>query len=211
MVLLEECGGGPEIIGHYEPVYPTDDDLSNEQISSNSGFRIPLRSSSATFPTQDLTGLPPCHDINGAPIYIGSAIFRKSVHPCKIGPHLPVPCSVPFGGREKVHTSRYDLLPFNPDTMTFVRTSHGRLPAGKRLVKGGYEEDGTPLYHGMAMHEGIRVPGKISHRLAGCNITWGDMECVYSYYEILCVQAIPSFSLNIVYITIQVPERLAEV
>ncbi|KAK0219040.1 hypothetical protein IW262DRAFT_1074489 [Armillaria fumosa] len=165
MVLLEQYGGRPQIIDYYEPVYPTDDDLSDERISSNSGFRIPLHSSSATFPTQDLTGPPPCHDTNGAPIYIGSAIFRESVHPCKIGPHLPVPCSVPFGCREKAHTSRYDLLPFNPDTMEFVRTSHGRLPAGKRLVKGGYEEDGTPLYHGMAIHEGIKVPGKISHRL----------------------------------------------
>ncbi len=135
------------------------------QQPSSSGFRIPLHSSSTTFPPQDLTGPPPCHDTDGAPIYIGSAIFNKSVHPCKIRPHPPVICSVPFGGREIAHEGRYDLLPFDPDTMEFVRTSYGSIPDGRRPVEGGYEEDGTPLYHGVAMFNGIRIPGKTSFRL----------------------------------------------
>ncbi|KAK0472441.1 hypothetical protein IW261DRAFT_1570795 [Armillaria novae-zelandiae] len=185
--LLERYGVRPRIIDHYEPTYPTADDLPTEPLNSNSGFRIPLHSSSAAFPMQDLTGPPPCHDTNGAPIYIGSAIFRKSVHPCKIGPHLPVPCSVPFGGRKRAHKGRCDLLPFNPDTMEFVRTSHGCLPEGRKLIKGGYEEDGTPLFHGVAMHKGIRIPGKTSPYLGGCNVTWGNAEhVVRSDYEILC-------------------------
>ncbi|SJL14313.1 uncharacterized protein ARMOST_17769 [Armillaria ostoyae] len=172
---------------HYDPTYPTDNDLSNEQLNSNSGFRIPL-DSSTTFPAEDLIGPPPCYDTNGAPIYVGSAIFRKSVHPCKIEPHLRVPCSVPYLSGKIAHTGRYDLLPFNPDTMEFVRTSRGRFPAGRKLVRGGYDEDGSPLYHGVTVYNGIKIPGKaLTHPWAGCNITWGNAQHqVRSDYEILC-------------------------
>ncbi len=31
-------------------------------------------------------------------------------------------------------------------------------------VKGGYDQDGTPLYHGVATLNGIKIPGSISHR-----------------------------------------------
>ncbi|PBK98341.1 hypothetical protein ARMGADRAFT_1130358 [Armillaria gallica] len=162
--------------------------LSNdEHLNTSSGFRIPLGSPSPSFPTEDLTGLPPCHDTNGDPIYIGSAIFGKSIHPCKIEPHLAVPCSVPFSGRNIAHMGHYDLLPFNPNTMEFVLMSQGCFPAGRKLVKGGYDQDGTPLYHGVAMLNGIRIPGSISHRWPGCNITWGNTpHLVHSDYEILC-------------------------
>ncbi len=95
------------------------------------------------------------------PIYIGSTIFKRSVLPCKIGPHSPVPCSVPFCGWEIVHMRCYNLLPFNPNTMDFVLTSQGHFPAGRKLVKGGHDQDGTPLYHGVAMLNGIRIPGTI--------------------------------------------------
>ncbi|KAG7451141.1 uncharacterized protein BT62DRAFT_960763 [Guyanagaster necrorhizus] len=158
----------------------------------SSGFRIPLHSSSA-FPQQDHAGPPPCHDLDGSPVYIGSAIFDKSVHPCKIGPHLHVPCSVAYGGSEVGHKGRYDLLPFTPDTMEFVRTSQGHVPAGRRPIEGGYEEDGSPLYHAVAIVNGIRVPGKTGAHLGGCNVSFGGGEhTVRDNYEILCVH-VPSF------------------
>ncbi len=161
IALLERYGGKPQT--DYEPTYPTAAaGLSNEQLT-NSGLRIPL-DSSTPFP-QDLTGPPPCHDDNGHPIYIGSAIFGNCVLPCKIGPHLPVPCLVPFRGREIAHTERYDLLPFNPDTMEFVRTSGKRSPAGRKPVKGGHEQGGRPLYHSVAVVNGIRIPGIVKSRL----------------------------------------------
>ncbi|KAK0193786.1 hypothetical protein F5146DRAFT_1134581 [Armillaria mellea] len=156
------------------------------QQAPSSGFRIPLHSSS-TFPQGGLAGPPPCHDLDGSPVYIGSAIFDKSVHPCKIGPHLHVPCSVAYGGGEMGHKGRYDLLPFVPDTMEFVRTSQGRVPAGRRPVEGGYEEDGTPLYHAVGSVNGIKVPGKTGAHLGGCNLSFGgDEHVVRDNYEILC-------------------------
>ncbi|PBK80650.1 hypothetical protein ARMGADRAFT_1020789 [Armillaria gallica] len=166
---------------------PSSDHQAPIQQPSSSGFRIPLHSSSTTFPPQDLTGPPPCYDIDGSPMYFGSAIFDKSVHPCKIGPYLRDPCSVPLGGREVTHNGRYDLLPFDPDTMEFVTTSYGFIPSGRRPVEGGYEEDGMPLYHSVAMFNNIRIPGKTSLRLAGCNVTFnGGEHVVKTNYEILC-------------------------
>ncbi|KAK0215955.1 hypothetical protein EDD85DRAFT_962501 [Armillaria nabsnona] len=66
----------------------------------------------------------------------------------------------------------FDLLPFNPDTMELVRTSEGHVPDGRRPIKGGYEEDGASLYHGLVECKGYRVPGKTSPHLNGCSISF---------------------------------------
>ncbi|KAK0439025.1 uncharacterized protein EV420DRAFT_1584858 [Desarmillaria tabescens] len=82
---------------------------------------------------------------------------------------------------------RYDLLQFNLDTMELVRASEGHIPTGRRLVKGGYEEDGMPLYHGIAMHPNSkhRVPGKTSPRLRGCVYSYSNDVHLATDYEIL--------------------------
>jgi Protein of unknown function (DUF3421) len=129
-----------------------------------SGFRLAL-SPSSPFPFAR-AGQPPCHDLDRhQPVFLGSALFDRSVHPCKIAPHLPNPCRVPFGGAEHEHTGRYDLLPFDPATMEFIRTAHGRVPAGRRPVEGGYEEHGPKLYHAVGVVQGLRVPGKTAEHL----------------------------------------------
>ncbi|PBK94670.1 hypothetical protein ARMGADRAFT_856323, partial [Armillaria gallica] len=84
-------------------------------------------------------------------------------YPCKVRPHQP--CSVAFRGREIHSKARFDPLLFNPDTTELVRTSGGRLPDSRRLIKGGYEEDGMPLYHGAAGYKGHRAPGKTGPHL----------------------------------------------
>ena len=72
-----------------------------------------------------------------------------------------------YGGREVEHNGRYDLLPFDPNTMEWVPTSHGQVPPGRRPVEGGYEEDGAKLYHAIAVVHGVRVPGKAGPHLVG--------------------------------------------
>lgn len=94
------------------------------------------------------------------PVFLGSALMQDSVHPCKIAPKHQQPCYVSYGGREVVHQGRYDLLPFVPAFMEFVPTSHGRVPPGRRPVKGGFEQGGQELYHAVAAINGTRVPGK---------------------------------------------------
>lgn len=130
-----------------------------------SGYRVPLNTTSS-FPEPRLVGPPPCYDADGvSPVYIGSALFETSVHPCKIAPHLTPPASVPYGGTERAHHGRYDLLPFVPQVMEFVKTSGGRIPHERRPVEGGYEDHGAKLYHAMAVVHGVRVPGKTGEHL----------------------------------------------
>lgn len=131
-----------------------------------SGYRFALDVSSP-FPSPSHAKEPPCHDTGGTthPVFLGSAIFNNSVHPCKICPRLDPPCRVPYGGSEVEHQGRYDLLPFDKETMVWVPTSLGRIPAHRRPVQGGYEENGARLYHAMATVRDVRVPGKTGEHL----------------------------------------------
>jgi hypothetical protein len=102
-------------------------------------------------------------------------------------PHLPNPCRVPYGSAEVEHIGRYDLLPFDPETMEWVRTSLGRIPRNRDPVAGGYEESGQSLYHAMGLVGGIWVPGKTGEHLGGCNVAFGNAEHVIDNdYDILC-------------------------
>jgi len=151
-----------------------------------SGLRIPLSSTDA-FPDPQTLGQPPCFDMDGSPIYIGSALLGNSVHPCKIGKHLSPYVAVPYGGGEHGHHGRYDLLPYRQDQMEFVPTSNGRIPQGRRPVEGGYEDHGAKLYHAVALINGIRVPGKTGEHLGACNVAFGGSEhVIQGNYEILC-------------------------
>jgi hypothetical protein len=178
-----------------------------------SGYRIAMRHGEP-FPVDQRTMSAPCRDLDGSPVYLGSALMDGSVHPCKIAPHLPTPCRVPYGGREHEHHGRFDLLPYDHATMEFVHTTHGHIPAGRRPVDGGYEEQsegGAPkkLYHAVATvragNEEVRVPGKTGVHLVrfvslgcscfadsylryqgGCNVPFGGGEMVVrENYQIL--------------------------
>jgi hypothetical protein len=174
-----------------------------------SGYRVPLTTTSA-FPDTQQTGHPPCNDADGvSPIFIGSALFPNSVHPCKIAPHLSPFARVPYGGAEYYHHGRYDLLPFDPKTMELVPTSYGRIPHGRYPIEGGYEENGAKLYHAIGRVNGVRVPGKTGVHLfvlpyywfihincqpysprGACNVPFNGQEIVLSEdYEILLVSS----------------------
>ncbi|KZT18974.1 hypothetical protein NEOLEDRAFT_1142656 [Neolentinus lepideus HHB14362 ss-1] len=152
-----------------------------------SGYRLPLTTTSA-FPPIEQAGRPPCLDADGtSPVFIGSAIFPNSVHPCKIAPNLSPPCRVPYGGGEHEHNGRYDLLPFTPENMEWVSASYGRVPPGRTPVEGGYEEGGAKLYHALAQVNGVHVPGKAGEHLGGCNVAFDCREHVIrENYAILC-------------------------
>jgi hypothetical protein len=101
--------------------------------------------------------------------------------------HLEGHALVAYGGSEQRHKGRYDLLPFVPQLMEFVKTSHGLIPQGRRPVEGGYEENGTKLYHAVAMVKGVRAPGKTGEHLGGANVGFGGGEhTITDNYEILC-------------------------
>jgi hypothetical protein len=118
------------------------------------------------FPGVERTREAPFTDADGeSRVFIGSALMEYSVHPCKITPDEAHHCRVSYGGGEFQHSGRYDLLPFVPEHMEFVKTSHGRVPHGRRPVKGGFENDGKELYHAVAVIDGVQVPGKVGAHL----------------------------------------------
>ncbi|CAA7266858.1 unnamed protein product [Cyclocybe aegerita] len=169
-----------------EPGYDGEQNFQGQE-PPPSGFRVPL-STDAPFPPPEQAGEPAFYDADGvSPVFIGSALFENSVHPCKIGPHLQPFASVPYGGGEHGHHGRFDLLPFRHDQMEWVPTSHGTIPEGRRPVEGGYEDDGAQLYHAAALIDGVKVPGKTGEHLGGSRIAFGGVEhCVDDDYEILC-------------------------
>ena len=80
------------------------------------GFRIPATGSATldSFPVLDICG-PAFKDKTGQPIYVCSAILGNSVHPAKCGPHLKPPVRWSFGGKEKTHDGRFDLVPITSE------------------------------------------------------------------------------------------------
>jgi hypothetical protein len=67
-----------------------------------SGYRIPL-GPGQPFPQGLQAGPPPFRDLDGSPVFIGSALMTNpdSVHPCKIVPGFGAGAArVPYGGTE---------------------------------------------------------------------------------------------------------------
>lgn len=129
---------------------------------------------------------PAFKDKDGKPIYVVSAILGNAVHPAKAGPHLTPPVRMSFGGVEKSHDGRYDLLPITSE-MKWVKASHGRVPDGYAPVQGGYEDTGQQLYHALAKIEGHWVPGKTGLHLLGGNFPYHHREVrMIEGYRVLC-------------------------
>lgn len=166
----------PSFPGAHQPTAPRAPSPDTQHLRGqppSSGFRVPL-SENAPFPTSQ-AAQPVAHDADGvSPIFMGSALMDRSVHPCKIAPALTPACRVPYGGQEMEHHGRYDLLPFDPNTMEWVHTSQGRIPQGRRPVEGGYEESGPKLYHALGVINGVKVPGKTGEHLVRLTSRWSD-------------------------------------
>ncbi|GAA5932883.1 hypothetical protein JCM1841_004625, partial [Sporobolomyces salmonicolor] len=100
------------------------------------GLRVPCLST-APFPGLDLTGPAPFRDLDGSPVYVASALIgASSVHPAKLVATAQGPrCMVSYGGAEKLHEGRYDILPIT-EQMEWVPASYGQVPKGRRAVEG---------------------------------------------------------------------------
>ncbi|GAA5917914.1 hypothetical protein JCM5296_002098 [Sporobolomyces johnsonii] len=140
------------------------------------GLRVPCLST-APFPGLDLTGPAPFRDLDGSPVYVASALMgNSSVHPAKLVATAQGPrCMVSYGGAEKLHEGRYDILPIT-EQMEWVPASYGQIPKGRRPVEGGFEESGHHLFHALFTIDGVQVPGKTGEHLNGANFPWGGGE-----------------------------------
>ncbi|KAH8926310.1 hypothetical protein BT69DRAFT_1010121 [Atractiella rhizophila] len=116
------------------------------------------------------------------------ALSNSGVHPAKAAPHLRPPVRLAYGGRELEHNGRYDILPWDPDRMTWIRSSGGKPPQGweNKVVEGGYENGGK-LWHARTEIGGVMVPGKTGVHLGGANFAFGGEEVVKrEEYDVLC-------------------------
>ncbi|KAF9526414.1 hypothetical protein CPB83DRAFT_858059 [Crepidotus variabilis] len=106
-----------------------------------------IGTSNDKFPDSAQTGPPAFH--NDEAVFIASAILANSVIPCKMVNRTLKRC-VYFSLNDKkrsAHGGRVDILPYSSQTFEWVKASHGRIPADRKPVEGGYEEDGRLLYH----------------------------------------------------------------
>ncbi|GAA5877816.1 hypothetical protein JCM16303_000248 [Sporobolomyces ruberrimus] len=148
------------------------------------GLRVPC-STTNPFPSSDLVGKAPFQDLDGSLVYVASALLEggKSVHPCKVTNGR---CMISYGGGEHEHHGRYDILPITHE-MEWVSASYGQIPKGRRAVEGGFEENGSHLFHAVMNIDGIQVPGKTGPHLHGANFPWGGGERVEEGgYSVLC-------------------------
>ncbi|GAA6019737.1 hypothetical protein JCM10207_009247 [Rhodosporidiobolus poonsookiae] len=147
------------------------------------GLRVPTSTTSA-FPPIQQTGPAPFADLDGSPVWVASALVgSNSVHPCKVARGK---CMISYGGAEKHHQGRYDILPITQD-MEYVEASYGKLPKGRRPVEGGFEQGGQHLFHALTTINGVQVPGKTGEHLHGANFPWGGGETVKEVdYRVLC-------------------------
>jgi hypothetical protein len=70
--------------------------------------------------------------------------------------------------------------------MEWVPTREGKIPQGRHPVEGGYESNGSKLFHALADMDGVKVPGKTGEHLGGANIPFGGYEHIAREYQILC-------------------------
>ncbi|KAI1791654.1 hypothetical protein LXA43DRAFT_1061173 [Ganoderma leucocontextum] len=160
----------------HAPTPPRTRDVSSLRISLATGSSFPwLRA-----------GFAPTSDQDRSPVFLGVAAFRNGMHPCKIRPNSSPMALVSYGGKEYLHAGTAYVLPFDRTTMEWVPASDGRVPRGRTPVEGGYELVGRqPLYHALALVQGVKVPGKTGAHINGANVPFGNLEHQVRNYEIL--------------------------
>jgi hypothetical protein len=164
---------------------------SSELPPPRSGYRIRMKHGE-NFPLQHV-GDPPFRDLNGDAVYLGSALIKNNmgitaIVPCKITPHLVPQNRVTWNGTEdSVH--EFEILPFDPNRMEWVKTSNGKIPGGKTPVEGGYiGPNHERLFHAYGSvdwgNRQITCPGKTSESMGGASLPFGcrDNRVKDDYY-----------------------------
>jgi hypothetical protein len=156
---------------------------SSELPPPTSGYRIRMKHNEE-FPFQ-LVGDPLFRDLNGGAVYLGSALIKDNygvtaIVPCKIAPRLSSKNSVTWDGRE-IWVDEFEILPFDPRRMGWVKTSDGKIPDGKTPVEGGYNGLSQEiLFHAYGIVDfgdgQITCPGKTSESIGGASLPFGNQE-----------------------------------
>ncbi|KAG9097118.1 hypothetical protein FS749_007025 [Ceratobasidium sp. UAMH 11750] len=139
------------------------------------------------FPDETTVGVAPFRDLDGRPLYVGTAILDDSAVPCQISPESLANSKRPSTRRTReAHPTRYDVLVIS-SSMQWVPTEHGKLPPQRCPVHGGHEHSSPHLYHAIARIGNTFIPGKTSPALGGAYVTYDGEEYFFdSDYYVLC-------------------------
>ena len=127
-------------------------------------------------------------DLYVAQSFIGLASFEGGLVPCKIVPGL-MPRPVRVGWNSTEHTLEtnqpFFIILLDAATMEWVPARDGVMPDGRKPIQAGYEHNGEPLYHAVAMINGVKVPGKVGEHLGGAFVPFEGHEHFRKHYQVL--------------------------
>jgi len=100
---------------------------------------------------------------------------------------MPSPVRFGYGGVECTinRDEPFFIVPLDTSTMEWVQARDGLAPEGRKPVHGGFEQNGEPLWHAVALIDGVRVPGKAGEHLAGALVPYGGEEQWRAHYQVL--------------------------
>jgi hypothetical protein len=142
------------------------------QIGPGEGFRITADALRIAFAKNDGEfGEPPGFEKErGSPkdVYFTSASYKGSLIPGKEIDFRSPACYIPWNETE-ITCQSYSILRFDRELMELVPASGGEVPAGRRPVVGGYEDEEEKtgeLYHAVGVvGKRDRVTGKAAKHL----------------------------------------------
>jgi len=107
--------------------------------------------------------------------------------PCKVTPDL-MPFPVRYGDdRVELVWDRdqpFFICPIDGAKMEWVQAAYGEPPPGRRLVQAGFDDNGRPWYHAVALINGVKVAGKVGS-LGGAAVPFNGKEEIREHYQVL--------------------------
>ncbi|KAJ1807380.1 hypothetical protein LPJ56_004927 [Coemansia sp. RSA 2599] len=133
------------------------------------------------------TGIAEGVERDGRPLFIARAFYKGGLHPGKAAPHLADGgFELSWGGRV-LRLNEYFVLCGDINRARWVPVSGAVPSAGSlRLVDGGHEESGLPLYIAKAAYNGSLQLGKAgSHLPNGMSFAFDNAERYKKDYFVL--------------------------
>lgn len=123
------------------------------------------------------------YTVEGEPLYIGRAAFKKSVTPGKV--HQSHGCLyLPFGGKER-SCEHYDVLVQPKRKATWVPWGASHIiPEG--AIMAGIDSDGTGIYIGKAFYQGDYLPAKVIPQKQVAYVCYDEEEIAMHEFDVLC-------------------------
>ncbi|TPX68066.1 hypothetical protein SpCBS45565_g03352 [Spizellomyces sp. 'palustris'] len=122
---------------------------------------------------------------DGTPLYIARAYYDKGVHIGKISKDMKDGARIAYGGKE-VTVPKYEILLGYENAVKWVDgEGHLKNVQGLKLVEGGRESDGRPLYIAQAHIKNSVQPAKVAEHLDGAFVPYGGDEKKEKHYRYL--------------------------